>query len=58
VKSDCHSDLLKLTKWDPSLLTAVPVTWVNKSRCVKWVEYVARVREIYRDSSLVIDGVM
>ena len=58
MKSDCHSDLLKLTKWDPSLHTAILVTWVHKSRSVKWVEYVARMREMYPDSSLVIDGVM
>jgi len=57
VKSDCRNDLLKLTKWDPSLHTAVPIIWLHKSRSVRWVEYVARTREMYIDFSLVIDDV-
>lgn len=57
MKSDCHIDLVKLTKWDPSLHTAVPVIWVHKSRSMKWVEYVARMRKMYTDFSLVKDDV-
>ena len=37
--------------------TAVPVIWVHQSRSVKWVEYVARMREMYTDFSLEMEDV-